>query len=542
MLRWIFLVRMSVASALFGAAIVVWSNADPGLTLVASLAFALAALVTAGSVAWGEVYRRPLTPNFFYAQHIADLLLVTAVVHVMAGEPGGGGVSGYSALYILVIATGSLLLPPGGGLLIAALGNVLYVAEVILLRDASASPMLWLQLTVFALVALGSAWLGAQLRRRAHGSGLRVAELEQVRLRAEDILRTIRSGVLTVDELGRLVHGNPMAEQLLGLRLAGREGQLVLDDIAACSPELARALERAARHRQRTLRGEGTIVTGGTSFPVGITTTCLDGAGTRTATAIFQDISDGKRLDALRMRAQRLEGVAELSASLAHEIKNPLASIRSAVEQLSRMPRATPDEQVLATLVLRESDRLSRLLSEFLDFARVRVTQTAPVDVAALVATVARLAAAHPDCPAGVTVQCLVPPGRDTMVEGDGDLLHQAVFNLALNAVQAAPPGTHVTITVTDDADPQLSLVPDAGSEVVVIRVADQGTGIADDIRDRLFDPFFTTRPQGSGLGLAVVHRAIEAHRGLVTVDSTPAGTCFTVALPRTVHSPVAAE
>ena len=98
-----------------------------------------------------------------------------------------------------------------------------------------------------------------------------------------------------------------------------------------------------------------------------------DGAATATATAIFQDISDQKRLDTLNARAERLEAVAELSASLAHEIKNPLAAIRSAVETLGRSPRSNADERTLADLIVRESDRLSRLLSEFLDFARVRV-------------------------------------------------------------------------------------------------------------------------------------------------------------------------
>ena len=118
------------------------------------------------------------------------------------------------------------------------------------------------------------------------------------------------------------------------------------------------------------------ISAGGRTFPIGLTTTTIDDGtpeGT-SATVIFQDISDNKRLEELRLRAERLEAVAELSASLAHEIKNPLASIRSAVEQLARRPKANEDERILGKLVVRESDRLARLLSEFLDFARVRVT------------------------------------------------------------------------------------------------------------------------------------------------------------------------
>src|SRR5438034_8372125 len=110
------------------------------------------------------------------------------------------------------------------------------------------------------------------------------------------------------------------------------------------------------------------------TFPIGVTTTTLDlePDGAPRVTAIFTDISDSKRLEELHLRAERLEAVAELSSSLAHEIKNPLASIRSSVEQLGRAKRADPDEKFLTSLIVRESDRLSRLLSEFLDFSRVR--------------------------------------------------------------------------------------------------------------------------------------------------------------------------
>src|SRR5439155_1381753 len=108
-------------------------------------------------------------------------------------------------------------------------------------------------------------------------------------------------------------------------------------------------------------------------------------------TAIFTDISDSKRLEELHLRAERLEAVAELSASLAHEIKNPLASIRSSVEQLGRAKRAHPDEKFLTGLVVRESDRLSRLLSEFLDFSRVRATECRPLDLHAVAAAAIRL-------------------------------------------------------------------------------------------------------------------------------------------------------
>jgi two-component system sensor histidine kinase PilS (NtrC family) len=289
--------------------------------------------------------------------------------------------------------------------------------------------------------------------------------------------------------------------------------------------------------RARTTRGEGVVKTPTRRFHIGVTTTYMEGPGRdgqRTATAIFQDISDQKRIELLRLRAERLEGVAELSASLAHEIKNPLASIRSAVEQLSRLPKATEDEQTLAGLVIRESDRLSRLLSEFLDFARVRVARTEPVDLGKVARDAANLASAHPDRKDGVSVSCAVAEGVDVTVDGDEDLLHRAVFNLVLNAVQATPAGGEVRVEAmpaTSDHVP--SGIGYESGAAVAVRVTDSGPGIPADIRERLFDPFFTTKPGGSGLGLAVVHRAVEAHRGYVLVDSGAHGTRFTVVLPR---------
>jgi two-component system sensor histidine kinase PilS (NtrC family) len=375
------------------------------------------------------------------------------------------------------------------------------------------------------------------LRREGEGKALAVAELGHLKLQGEDILRNIRSGVLTVDSEGRLLYANPMAEQLLELNLNARLDQPVIEMIGAVAPELAYAVLRSVVDRVRTTRVEGTVATSTREFAVGVTTTYTEGDGLRThrtTTAIFQDISGQKRLEALRLRAERLEGVAELSSALAHEIKNPLASIRSAVEQMSRMPRVGEDERTLSQLVIRESDRLARLLTDFLDFARVRVARTGLVDVGALVRGAAALAGAHPDRRDGVRVTCVVREDARLTVQGDEDLLHRAIFNLMLNAVQASPAGGEVRVEVAptkDDEHAGLGPMFDAGG--VTVRVSDDGPGIPPDIRDRLFDPFFTTKPGGSGLGLAVVHRAIEAHRGLLFFDSVGRGALFTVLLPR---------
>jgi PAS domain S-box-containing protein len=601
-MRWVYVGRLSVATAIFLAAQLVWASAPSTDTRIASLIFAVTMVVTVVSAAYTEVYRAPMGRTFLYLQAVYDLLLVTAVVHVT-----GGGASQFTLFYILVIASAALLLPVGGGLLVALLGIVCYFAEVLWLSDTAPDLSVWLQLLVFAMVALACGYISARLQEAGEGTA---AELVFVRLQADDILRNIRSGIVTVDENGVLLYANPAASALLGLPFADLIGTAVLSRVFDVAPAIAGALQRAVTDRVRTTRAEEIVQFGDHAFPIGVTTTFADGtdgADARTATAIFQDISGQKRLESLHLRAGRLEAIAELSASLAHEIKNPLASIRSAVEQLTRMLEAvtgpladgrvekavaeqrvragngnghghgrsrsgaarkvaagagpggrrsggdtseradraasangttTADEDVrtLGGLIVRETDRLSRLLSEFLDFARVRVTRTSPVNLSMLARGAASLAAAHPDVKEGLRVNCVTPEGP-VVIDGDEDLLHRAVFNLALNAVQAAPAGGEVRIEVQPLAPDQLPTGVSADAfeaGAVAVRVIDDGPGIAPDVRDRLFEPFITTKPGGSGLGLSVVHRAIEAHRGLVLVDSggeTP-GTRVTVLLP----------
>ena len=527
-LRWVHLARLAMSGAIFVAAVLAWRNADAGLTLVASLLITGALVFTSASALYGGIHKKPLGVGFFYSQSLFDLVVVTTIVHVT-----GSGNSQFAALYILVIAAASLLLPYTGGLLIAALGCVLYFADVIITPGTPLDLGVWLQLGVFAAVALGSGYIAARLRQAGAGTQQLAAELVKVRLQAADILKNIRSGIVTVDASGGLVYANPAASQLLGIPLDDHLGSRVIETISGAAPELARALGRAARDGTRTSRAEGTITVRDRRFPIGLNTTRSEGEGaaTATATAIFQDISDQKRLDTLNARAERLEAVAELSASLAHEIKNPLAAIRSAVETLGRSPRTNADERTLADLIVRESDRLSRLLSEFLDFARVRVTRVEPLDLAAIARGAASLAAAHPDRPNDVEVVC-VGANERIVVEGDEDLLHRAVFNLALNAVQASPDGGRVRVELAPLSMDQVPAGVSFDLGGIALRVSDDGPGIPVEIRDRLFDPFFTTKPGGSGLGLSIVHRAIEAHAGFVFVDSDDRGTRVTVLLP----------
>lgn len=526
LLSWLFVGRVALAVALvIGGALVVREEA---LTAYfATIAALVAFLMTA--YGWWRIGRhRPVSITFLQAQAMVDLGLVTAAVYFTDGWS-----SGLAALYVVVIATYAVMLPVRSGLIMVGLASALYllVAWVAVDPDGRSSGAFWAQIVLFNLVFAVVAALGQRLRQAGMEQVTLEHELRRVRLEADDILRNIRSGVLTVDGSGRLAFMNPTAQRILQLDGDVLIGRPVLDQLKARSGELWAAITSGIRYGRKVSRGEGMVRhPEGRTFPIGLSTTAFERPTHEapSVTAIFTDISDLKQLQELQLRAERSEAVAALSASLAHEIRNPLASIRSSVEQLARSPKANEDEEFLARLIVRESDRLSRLLSEFLDFSRVRATETKPVDLHTVAVNAVRLVRAHPDCRADAAVEV---DGGATIVEGDEDLLHRIVANLALNAVQAAKGPVRVVVSV-GPASPGDVPHSDIENPVQVV-VRDTGPGIPPEIRDRLFQPFVSGRPGGSGLGLAIVQRAVEAHRGIALVDSVPGeGTTFTILLP----------
>lgn len=219
-------------------------------------------------------------------------------------------------------------------------------------------------------------------------------------------------------------------------------------------------------------------------------------------------------------RADRLSAIGQLAASLAHEIRNPLASIDGAAN-LIESPQ-TPDEVRKGSLVIihKEIQRLNRLLTNLLDFARPRKPEFQPVEPSRLIDAITNLAG-HSAQQKGITfrkdVAASVPP-----IECDPEQMKQVILNLAINAVQAmTEPGEVVLAARSSDSS-------------VIISVRDRGPGIADEDLDKIFNPFFTTKEAGTGLGLSVVHQIVTQHGGVVNTERNPSGgMTFSVSLPQ---------
>ncbi|MFH1765357.1 MAG: ATP-binding protein [Gemmatimonadota bacterium] len=518
-LRWIYLGRLVLVSGILVAALLVWRRAEPTQTFVATLVF-LASFGLTGISLWHTRLRRREPGDYFvYLQVLFDALLVTAIVHIT-----GGADSPFAFLYILVITAGALLLPLPGGVLVGVLATVLFLADAVLLHLDTFRLEVVLNMGLFATVAVVTGLLGDKTRRAGLALGQIQSTLRQLRLDTGDILDNIGTGVMTLDGDGRLIYLNRAGEALVGLSFQEWRGREVLEAVETVAPGMGSTLEDSLVNGQPVARFKSVAERNGTEVVLGISTTVLEReAGTApSVTAIFQDITGQERLNALNRRAERLEAVAELSASLAHEIKNPLASIRSAVEQLSGSGLNGEDRQLLQRLVVSESERLSRLLSGFIEFSVLRMGRSGQVDLAALARDCVTLVSKHPEMGIGVRV---LEKGldREVRVPGDADLLHRAIFNLVLNAVQFAGPAGIVRVVLENQEECPGGEGGDVKSPVC-LKVSDSGPGVEPEEAGRIFDPFFTNRVGGSGLGLAVVHRAVEAHRGAVLVHEGPDG------------------
>jgi two-component system sensor histidine kinase PilS (NtrC family) len=525
-LNWVYLARIGIGAALFvrppGGVISPAEAEGVTVLVIATLVF------TAGSYLYTHSLERQPGRVLLYTEVLFDALLLTIVVYLT-----GGQYSMYTPLYILVICAGALLLPILSGILIGLLASVLYLAATV---GSSGSPSaVLLQTGLFAVVAVVTGYVGDRLRQTGAALGEVQTELRRLRLDTDDILESIDTGILTVDDQGRLAYLNPAAAEILSMRSSDWLDRPILEELDRIAPGLGSVIDRTATSHTPFRRFE-TRPIGEEGFVLGVSTTLVDRHdGERPpVTVIFQNITEKMRVESLRRRAERLEAVAELSASLAHEIKNPLASIRSAVEQIAADQVDPEDATILGDLIIRETDRVSRLLGEFIDFARVKVVAPQSVDFTNLARDVVDVVRAHPDAREhGIAITFRGPP-EPILIKGAEDLLHRAVFNLVLNAAQWAGKGGKVELTLDEVRSDLLS--PALGAfRLVRLAVSDTGPGVPEEIRENIFDPFFTRRRGGTGLGLALVQRAVEAHGGAIFVDRASGrrgGAVFSLYLP----------
>jgi len=481
-------------------------------------------LSTAAFAYWN--WRRPSSRGNVAAQLTSDGLFLAWLTGLT-----GGVSSPFTFLYLVLICAATWLLPPYGGAIGLTGGIATYVGVGCwcdgIRSLGGVAPFLNQEVvlpTLLAFVATtGVTHLFASRqevdRRRLARQAARFSTLQAFHT---SIVQSIHSGLMTLDPSVRITSINPSGAEILGWPAERLRGELVTavfdlpDDLAA----RLRMGERGVRLECRcTTAWNGDRIAGVSISPL----VGDDGLDVGYVVS-FQDLTEVKRLEARVKAREQLAAIGELSARLAHEIRNPLAAISGSVQVIAGELQPTGPEARLLEVVVRESDRLNSLLSDFLSYAKPRALCPKRINVTALAAEVIELLGNDPEAQ-GVDL-CLSPSSEPCVGELDGEALRQCLTNLVRNALQALPEtGGRVVIGIDGPGE--------RGLGELVVRVADNGRGVAPEDIDRIFFPFHTTTECGTGLGLSVVKSLVEAMGGILSVSSVPGeGSVFTIAVP----------
>jgi two-component system sensor histidine kinase PilS (NtrC family) len=541
-LAWFIPLRLATFVILFFA-VVAWMG-YPGFLRVPFFYYALVTLVFTLLLAFDKHRRLPtLTTAAVVLHFIAEIGVESGVIYAT-----GNINSPFTGLFILTIVSAALVYRLVGTLLMASVVSLAYTFVIWLglttddpalslqaLRtvfntDSTAFYSIFLHILIFYLVAFMAGYLAERLRHQDRRLADASRALRQARLETDDILRHLNSGLITVDAEGRIVYFNRAAERILGYREEDVKGLRCSEVFAERMPNLAGLLTDGIRKKMAHIRQEVEIVDGnGMTVPVGLSISILteEDYSIRGVIAIFSDLTEAKALEAKVRAADRLAAIGELSASIAHEIRNPLAAISGSVEVLKGDLDVRGENARLLELIVKESDRLTTTLNEFLQYARVDRPTYARVDLCHLVSDVVYLLRHHDSYADNIDLR-FDSDQAVAYVLGDENLIKQLLFNLGVNACEATrEKGGRVQFKI-------LTRDPD----VVTLRVEDTGNGMTAEQQRRIYEPFFSTKKQGTGLGLAIVHRICSVLKLTISLESREGhGTLFMVDFPLSTAS-----
>jgi two-component system sensor histidine kinase PilS (NtrC family) len=358
---------------------------------------------------------------------------------------------------------------------------------------------------------------------RATGARLVQASSQIADLQAlnQHVIDSLPSGLATTDNSGRVVTFNRAAEFITGRPSASVIGRPI-GEVLQLAPDTVGALT-ADLGGSRGRRMEGHYLRDGRHMEIGLSAANLEAPGGRRGYLFtFQDVTEFKKLERDARMQQRLAAVGEMAAGIAHEIRNPLASMSGSIQILRQELPLSSEQGQLMDIVLRESERLNTTITSFLAYARPQKFAIERFDVRRALNDAALLLRNSAELQEGHVIDVDVPD-TELWYEADEGQIKQIVWNLASNGLRAMPAGGHL----------QLSGTRDRGPDGVVITVRDEGVGIPSEELDALFQPFHGHFVKGSGLGLAIVHRIVTDYNGEIQVNSQPGrGTTVAVHLP----------
>ena len=531
LLRGVFWARLGVAALLLPLGTALPEAMMPGINHGVIVMSLLTVAVSSGGLLLGSPLTHPRRTGWLVA--LLDVVLVTAVVAAT-----GGARSIFTFLYVMLVTASCVTLSRTGGLTIAATGAALYSAlvfgrTVFPLTSFWETPGETTALEILTMFANTGTFLVVAIVAGGLAERFQIQSrtLRDLRAIKDLVFESVGTGLIALDRFHTITTFNRAAATITGVpatEAIGRPWQNLFGDVVSLDDiEAELAAGPGASSRQEAVLSRS----GAGSVPVRLTFWPLD-AGEAPPT-MLRDVANHERLGVIcacedlttirvmeqRLRqADRLATLGRMSANIAHEIRNPLASLTGAIEVLASNGTAGEVRQRLAQIVLKESARLNEILRDFLEYARPAPLARARTNIIESIDEVLVLLDHRVD-PGTLKIVREFPPTLDWVV--DRLQFRQAVWNLCLNAVQAMPVGGELRVTA----------VTVGGS--LEVRIADTGEGIAEENLSQIFEPFFSTKSDGSGIGLSLVHRVMQDHGGDVSVESaTGAGSVFTLRFP----------
>jgi two-component system sensor histidine kinase PilS (NtrC family) len=519
------LLRTVVVSVVLGLSLWILATADQVPPSAVWLQSGIIAITYATSIVFGVLLRRGFAARrVARPMQAADLVVTSLLVYAT-----GGAESPYVFLYALsIVGSGALLYRRGAVVVTLASISSLIVVSLLAWTQAIALPALsqihpWEQtaielgralgINLAALIGVGAlAFIfGDQLQRGVETlATTRKAAAELLTLH-EDIVRSLSSGLITIAPDGIVLTANAAAADILGQppALAGQPIDKLMPGLSALIATGHGELRRA----DFTLAEDLTV---------GVTVSPLRDIRNQVIGRVvnFQDLTELRRLEVQSRRSERLATVGQLAAGVAHEIRNPLASISGSIELLRQGPTSSEDDRTLMAIVHREIQRLNVLVGDLLDYANPRPPQLVDFDLGVMVEETLHVARGEQ---AFASVEMAMEVDRPLALHADPAKLRQVLWNLLRNAADAAAVGgKHVLVDAYRTLD------------ATMLVVSDDGPGIAADQLAHIFDPFFTTKHKGTGLGLATCHAIVAEHHGHIDVVSELGkGTKMMIAIPR---------
>jgi two-component system sensor histidine kinase PilS (NtrC family) len=370
--------------------------------------------------------------------------------------------------------------------------------------------------------------LAAKLAHRQAVSDVQLAaatrSLADLRALHERIVESIRSGVVTTDLQGHIYTFNAAAEEITGYRLSevrGHDASMFFGDM---SRQINDSLNAAATGKVSPRFQADCLTPNGLALRLGFTIAPLFAEFGETSGMVitFQDLTDVRALEETSRRQDRMAAVGRMAASIAHEIRNPLAAMRGSIQMLHAEMDGDTEQAQLMEIILRESDRLNKIVADYLNYARPRPAELKNVDIKTLIADTFRLLRNSDEIIDGHVLEEDLPE-RPAIVSGDPEQLKQVCWNIARNALKAMPDGGTFRVSLQQADDNRLR-----------ISFMDNGYGMTPEQVEHLFEPF-TSTTGGTGLGLSIVYQIIRDHSGTINVRSRErAGTTITIELPVT--------